>query len=827
MKKLISIFSILLISITILISFNLNSSLALTNDSILALNDEVINSSSTSLTINSLNDAEKQLSTDGTRILNTINESKSNLDSGELAIDIIITNPANASKKEAIGVRISYDTEILGNFNIIDLSVTKGTVQFNTDNNQVEWALASIESNETVTLSYKLKLKSTIDRSLLDRLLKTNRQIVVTEWGSVIGTYPEDSQIGIQICSPTIRIISTTGELSVSKIVRGDGANLNKNFNFTVTLSDRTINGTYGSMNFTNGVANIALKHGQTLTATNLPANITYRVVETEANLNNYITSSTGETGTILASQTSYAQFTNTYKKPVGNLIVKKIVEGSSIDTSRNFNFTVTLSDKTINGTYGNMNFTNGVAKFTLKHNQSLMANSLPVDVTYTVEETDANTDNYVTVYDDGLGKRTYEKVTGTIKENTNSTVTVYNTKEDKNFIIVNKQFDTTTNFNKDIEINYTNFQNNGVTLETYKKYIASKSITIQASNGNIHTNFIVKSDSNGKFTIPAKYAVNYNNYNILIDNLNLNLKLEKVIPNIPNSIDFSLKASNATSGIVLEKDFTLNSSESYMKSFEIDYDISLLNNIKIIEKANNNDWDFSYQTKKSGNSISIIMSNKAGEYKVSGTLAIETTPKPQVTIEKIWTIEENYIDIYFTSEHRSDFRIDVKITDKNDKILETVTLDETGHGITSNKYPNSKELYAIYPDGKKVKINFDETQIPKEIKVTIGNEIYILSSNNNWKMTINKEIDENTLIDEIETIGNFTSSVNKTKDNNGNYEIKITNTHASTRNVSYNEPEKPIENPKTGINKYYAVGITIITVAISGLVILNKKHIF
>lgn len=99
MKKLISIFTILLISITILISFNLNSSLALTNDSLLALNDEVINSSSTSLTINSLNDAEKQLSTDGTRILNTINESKSNLDSGELAIDIIITNPANASKK--------------------------------------------------------------------------------------------------------------------------------------------------------------------------------------------------------------------------------------------------------------------------------------------------------------------------------------------------------------------------------------------------------------------------------------------------------------------------------------------------------------------------------------------------------------------------------------------------------------------------------------------------------------------------------------------------------------------------------------------------------
>ena len=43
-------------------------------------------------------------------------------------------------------------------------------------------------------------------------------------------------------------------------------------------------------------------------------------------------------------------------------------------DRSTEFNFTVTLSDTSINGVYGAMEFVNGVATFTLKHNESKTA---------------------------------------------------------------------------------------------------------------------------------------------------------------------------------------------------------------------------------------------------------------------------------------------------------------------------------------------------------------------------------------------------------------------------------------------------------------------
>ncbi|CAN3999279.1 DUF5668 domain-containing protein, partial [Dysosmobacter welbionis] len=44
---------------------------------------------------------------------------------------------------------------------------------------------------------------------------------------------------------------------------------------------------------------------------------------------------------------------------------------------------------KDLNGKYGDMSFTGGVATFTLKHGQSKTANGLPAGVSYTVEESD------------------------------------------------------------------------------------------------------------------------------------------------------------------------------------------------------------------------------------------------------------------------------------------------------------------------------------------------------------------------------------------------------------------------------------------------------
>ena len=53
-----------------------------------------------------------------------------------------------------------------------------------------------------------------------------------------------------------------------------------KEFHFTVTLGDKTLSGTYGDMEFTGGVATFTLKHGESATATGLPAGITYTVTE-------------------------------------------------------------------------------------------------------------------------------------------------------------------------------------------------------------------------------------------------------------------------------------------------------------------------------------------------------------------------------------------------------------------------------------------------------------------------------------------------------------------------------------------------------------------
>ena len=94
--------------------------------------------------------------------------------------------------------------------------------------------------------------------------------------------------------------------------------------------------------------------------------------------------------------------FTNVKK---GALTVEKIVQGNRGETDRAFTFTVTLTGESTTGvkadsvseTFGDMTFENGKATFTLKHGESITANGLPAGLTYTVEETDANTDGYTT----------------------------------------------------------------------------------------------------------------------------------------------------------------------------------------------------------------------------------------------------------------------------------------------------------------------------------------------------------------------------------------------------------------------------------------------
>lgn len=114
---------------------------------------------------------------------------------------------------------------------------------------------------------------------------------------------------------------------------------------------------------------------------------------------------------------------------PTGNLEVSKRVVGNAASIDDEFSFHVSLSGSytvegetvdasSIEGTFGDMEFKDGEASFTLKHGQSVTASGLPSELLFKVEETDAK--DYTT---------TYEGAEGVIPVNATARAAVTNTK--------------------------------------------------------------------------------------------------------------------------------------------------------------------------------------------------------------------------------------------------------------------------------------------------------------------------------------------------------------------------------------------------------------
>ncbi len=129
-----------------------------------------------------------------------------------------------------------------------------------------------------------------------------------------------------------------------------------------------------------------------------------------------------------------------------GNLAISKTVTGTHGDKDKDFHFTVTLEDKTVNGTYGDMDFKDGIADITLKHGEKTTATGLPADIKYTVTETEADQDGYVT---------SSINETGTIPKNDIASVTFTNAKSISGSLIVNKEV-TGTHGDKDKDFHFT-----------------------------------------------------------------------------------------------------------------------------------------------------------------------------------------------------------------------------------------------------------------------------------------------------------------------------------------------------------------------------------
>ncbi|MEE6147074.1 DUF5979 domain-containing protein [Olsenella sp. YH-ols2223] len=215
--------------------------------------------------------------------------------------------------------------------------------------------------------------------------------------------------------SATLRLApANEGSLTVSKSVVGE-TNSTTAFTFTVTLGDTNINGTYGDMSFTNGVAKVTLKAGESAKAEHLPAGTTYTVAETSNA--DYASTATGTSGAIAKDATATAAFTNTrlYK-----LTLSKTVSGQAADASQPFTLKVTLKDANGTPLSGEYDYTggsvsgsgatapadgkiafgaDGTGSVTLTAGQQVTIAGIPSGTTYTVEET-ASTATDAPLYD-------------------------------------------------------------------------------------------------------------------------------------------------------------------------------------------------------------------------------------------------------------------------------------------------------------------------------------------------------------------------------------------------------------------------------------------
>ena len=135
---------------------------------------------------------------------NVTTDTLSNINLNEL----MATENTGAVTLNNVATKITFDSYILDNFDITNVTVTQGEAAF-TDN-EINRGADNIDANKTVTLSYELQLQSNIDTSLVNKAtLRTSRLIKVYENASqLIGIYPSDDEIEDSTCSPQIKITS-------------------------------------------------------------------------------------------------------------------------------------------------------------------------------------------------------------------------------------------------------------------------------------------------------------------------------------------------------------------------------------------------------------------------------------------------------------------------------------------------------------------------------------------------------------------------------------------------------------------------------------------
>lgn len=236
-----------------------------------------------------------------------------------------------------------------------------------------------------------------------------------------------------------------TGDLMLSKIVDGDGADTEKEFRFELimkTKDEKPLQGSFaldsgkgkgtktGTIYFDeDGKGSISLKHEESAYITGLPEGAIYDVKETAyEDWTPSLLNNTAWSGKIKKDTPSEIKVKNTYEAK-RQLTVEKTVEGSMGSKTKQFQFQLQLTapagkvlpdtlEYTKGDENGTLTLTNGVCEFTLAHAESIQIKGIPARSTYTVTEVDGESNGYTV---------TKTNETGTITADT--TVSFVNTK--------------------------------------------------------------------------------------------------------------------------------------------------------------------------------------------------------------------------------------------------------------------------------------------------------------------------------------------------------------------------------------------------------------
>ena len=274
--------------------------------------------------------------------------------------------------------------------------------------------------------------------------------------GELVALVAIEDRSGASVDKMEFNNLYLTGDLIVQKIIAGNAASINKEYNFKVTLSDTSINGLYGDMTFVNGVAEFTLKGGERVFAKNLPAGVKYTVTEDDYSSEGYITTQTNDTGVITYNNEIQATFTNT-RNADGSLTILKKLAGNDPNPEDKFKFTIELTGKPVNGNYSGVIFTDNKATLELKGGESKTIEGLPVGTIYSVEEYDYKSEGYET-------SATNNSNSGIIKEHTVAIAEFINTRNTYGDLIIKKKVggnaaDTNKAFNFTVTLSDTNIK--------------------------------------------------------------------------------------------------------------------------------------------------------------------------------------------------------------------------------------------------------------------------------------------------------------------------------------------------------------------------------